>query len=104
MSDKENNIADNLDILKEFNIKEEIEKLQNEKNETVLKDNIINEENTINSLKSLNIKEEIKRLQFEADKKILETNTKEKVEEDEKNLQKRTTKRVTKRKHQYILS
>ena len=104
MSNKENNITDNLDILKEFNIKEEIEKLQNEENKTTLSNNIINEDSTINSLKSLNIKEEIKRLQLEEDKKILETNTKEKVEEDEKNLQERTIKRVTKRKHQYIIS
>lgn len=101
------NTKNNTDILKELDIKNEIERLQNEsisKEEPIEEKNISFEEEKINQLKKLDIQKEIERLQKEADEKILNLNTKQKVEEEELILKQRTEKRKNKSKKIYLLS
>lgn len=110
MSNKENNIHENTDILMELDIKKEIDRLQSDSNskelQEISKNEILltSEEEKINDLKQLNIKEEIEKLESESLKEIFTLNTKEKIEKEEILLQKRKTKRVKKWKQIYFLS
>ena len=101
------NTKNNIDILKELDIKNEIERLQNESD---FKENNIEgkaidfEEDQINQLKKLDIKKEIEKLQNQADKEILSINTKQKVEKEELILKQRINNRKKKSKKIYLLS
>jgi len=102
------NTTKNTDILMELDIKNEIERLQNEsnteenKNIEIKEEISIEEQDKINEIKKLNIQKEIERLQQEAERKIFES--KNKNDNKEEILEQRANKRINKRKHMYFLS
>ena len=98
MSNTENNLNKNIDILQELDIKEEIKILQSQSN---INTNIwlSQEDEKYNEIKILNIKEEVKRLENESINKKTNFNT-----EDNNNFNNRKTNRIEKRKKIYFLS